>query len=145
MFYLIYVSAAVRPMSEAELLEILETSRRNNEVSGLTGMLFYKEIVDADEASFMQLLEGEEAAVMETYRRIVQDKRHDTLIILERGPVEDRAFPDWSMGFRTVRPEDLARIPGFAHIKDESFDSPAFRNLPDGALDLMKTFYETIE
>jgi hypothetical protein len=145
LFYLIYVSAADHLMTDAELLEILETSRRNNAASGLTGLLLYKENRRYENGSFMQLLEGEREAVLECYATIARDKRHHTIIQLDKGQIGVRNFPSWRMGFRSVATEDLQRIPGFANVGDHSFDSAAFTEKARDALEMMKTFYDATD
>jgi hypothetical protein len=42
MDYIIYVSTAVRPMSDSELSNILAASRKNNVSRGITGILIYR-------------------------------------------------------------------------------------------------------
>ncbi len=143
MFYIVYVSEAKKPMSEAELAGILRKSREKNTAAGISGLLIYKYAPRYDQGSFLQLLEGDEAAVRATYARIVADKRHHTKIILEQGDAPERQFPDWSMGFKNVTPAGIAALPGFADIADEAFDSPAFRNRVQSAVELMRFFYES--
>ena len=69
-FFLVYASIANEDFSQGQLLELLATSRRNNEQSGITGMLLY------NERRFPQVLEGNEAAVSATSARIERDPRH---------------------------------------------------------------------
>jgi hypothetical protein len=141
MFYIVYVSEAKKLMSEPELADILHVSRAKNTAAGITGLLIYKYAPRYDQGSFLQLLEGDEAAVRATYARIVADKRHHTKIVLEEGNAPARQFPDWSMGFKNVTPTGIAALPGFADIADEAFDSPAFRARVQSAVELMKFFY----
>lgn len=94
MIGLVYVSSAVRSFSQNELATLLETSRRNNAERCVTGMLLHVG------GNFMQALEGDAAAVEETYRKIAKDPRHRTLTVLVSGPIERRLFADWAMGFR---------------------------------------------
>jgi hypothetical protein len=141
MFYIVYVSESNRPMSEADLADILRVSRQKNTAAGISGMLIYKYSLRYGNGSFLQLLEGEEAAVRATFARILADKRHHTKIVLEEGEAPDRQFPDWSMGFKNVTPAGIAALPGFADIGEEAFDSPAFRNRVQSAVDLLKFFY----
>ncbi|MEP7187723.1 MAG: BLUF domain-containing protein, partial [Roseiflexaceae bacterium] len=61
MYYLSYASVAVTPFTSAALQALLLTSRRNNMQLGITGMLLYKD------GEFMQVLEGEQAAVQALY------------------------------------------------------------------------------
>lgn len=87
---LIYAS---RPFGfdTAMLAGILMDARRCNTRDDITGML----VCRAD--LYLQLLEGPQAAVDATYRRIAQDDRHMDLRLLSRQNVPDRLFPLWSM------------------------------------------------
>ena len=64
MFYLIYISSAVKLMNDDELLFMLEQAREKNLRLGLTGMLLYKN------GSFMQMLEGDKQTVLDLYDTI---------------------------------------------------------------------------
>lgn len=74
------------------LREILETARRKNAEVGVTGYLIF------DKAYFLQILEGDEAAVEATYARIAGDRRHAELRRVETRRIAQRAFGDWTMG-----------------------------------------------
>ncbi len=91
---LMQLTYASRPFGfdAATLGGILLDARRCNARDGITGML----ICRAD--LYLQLLEGPEAAVDATYRRIAADDRHMELRLLTRRTVTDRLFPDWAMG-----------------------------------------------
>ena len=95
----IYTSQAREGMSCDRLCAILDTSRRRNGAEGLTGLLI------AHNNHFLQILEGEEAAVKACYARIRVDPTHDRLRLVSRQRVRARAFPDWRMGF--ARPAEL--------------------------------------
>ncbi|MDT3405204.1 BLUF domain-containing protein [Mucilaginibacter terrae] len=115
MKYLVYISTASHLLNEDELLEILQTSRKNNEENNLTGMLLYGEGV------FIQVLEGEEDALAKTYHSIERDDRHRSILKMTEGTITERNFPDWRMGFKSTNADDLAtfdtyinpRTPGF--------------------------------
>jgi hypothetical protein len=111
---IVYVSHEVRPLSTADLDALLEVSRRNNALLGVTGMLLYR---DGD---FMQVLEGEEDAVREIYRSIVADRRHSGILVLDDTPVPDREFAGWWMGFRRLESSDIP--PGFIDFFDREID-----------------------
>ncbi len=138
MHYLIYVSAATELMSDAELAQILEVSRRRNVEDGITGMLLYKD------GSFMQLLEGPRDKVTATFERIGRDPRHHGLIILREADADARCFPDWSMGFRSIKAAELAAVPGYIALGNETFASPAFTENPHIALKVLLSFYKTM-
>ena len=96
MFYLIYISTAIEGLSEQDIENILERSRDLNEKNDITGILIYHE------NSFIQMLEGEEEAVIETYGRIVEDERHFRVTKMFSGPSDKRYFPDWKMAYESV-------------------------------------------
>jgi len=58
MIRLLYISHATREISEAQIQDILQSSRRNNPALGITGVLVH------GGAQFMQILEGPEHAVL---------------------------------------------------------------------------------
>ena len=98
---IIYASQATSDLSSGDLVRLLETSRRNNLRAGLCGMLLYSN------QSFLQVLEGEDAALRSTYARIVGDGRHENLRLLMDDAVDSSLFPDWSMGFDHLEDDEL--------------------------------------
>lgn len=76
---------------DAMLDGILLQARRNNGRNALTGAL----IVRGD--LYLQLLEGEDAAVTATFARIRTDDRHLAVKLLSSESVAQRMFPDWTM------------------------------------------------
>jgi hypothetical protein len=110
MFFLCYVSSAVKPFSQSELIDILTRSRANNARLGITGMLLYKD------GNIIQILEGEESAVRSLYAKISRDPRHKDAILLLQGHEEQRQFPEWSMGFRELGPTEPIDLPGFTDV-----------------------------
>lgn len=101
----LYVSSAVEPMTKTEIDEILEQARRQNALTGITGVLFYLE------GNFLQLLEGEDPALEQTFQRIKADTRHRNLIQLWNEDITERSFADWAMGFRLITVEDMRNTP----------------------------------
>ncbi len=94
--FLVYVSSSVELLDGPALVELLRGCRENNARLGVTGLLLYHE------GNFIQVLEGEPGVVEALYAHIERDRRHRGCLILLRGPIERRIFPDWSMGFRNV-------------------------------------------
>lgn len=107
MFFIIYASSATKSFSRPELLELLTKARATNTELGITGILLYKD------GNFIQVLEGEEAAVRALYTKIEKDARHAGIIVLLQGNEAERQFPDWSMGFRDLSDPDVLGLPGF--------------------------------
>ena len=131
MKYLVYISTAHRLMSDSELLDILRVSRNNNKQNNLTGMLLY------GEGTFIQVLEGNEEALKTTYGLIKADKRHKNVIQVAEGEIDERSFPDWSMGFKSANAQELAYLSGFI---DPQKLNDAREDQANGVLNMMKTF-----
>jgi hypothetical protein len=106
--HVIYASVATQQLGAAQLTELLEKARVANERAGLTGMLLH---TDSD-SSFFQVLEGEPATIDQLLLKLRLDDRHSHLTIIIREPIAERAFADWTMGFASVSPEKLRKIPG---------------------------------
>ena len=135
---LIYVST-LEGASEQVLADILESSIRNNQADGLTGMLLYYR------GGFMQVLEGEDAAVSRTFARIQRDKRHHSITMLSRGETLQRHFGQWSMGFKNVNANDLAHIPTHAPFFNFGVHAEAIKGTPGLALELLTLFSKNVD
>jgi hypothetical protein len=148
LFYLIYFSKASGLMPEQSLQQILNESRRGNTDHQLTGMLVYVEgkFLTGDqnndhpvlEGRFMQVLEGKEADVKEIFEKIRLDHRHMDLVVLKQGPIAERSFKNWDMGFKHLdHPDDLA---GFINLND--WQQPILDD--NQALNFLKSFYQAV-
>jgi hypothetical protein len=123
MHHIIYLSRVSQKLSSEELVALLTKARRSNESAGITGAMVY------GENRFMQVLEGEAAAVTTLYERIVGDPRHQAILKLADKPIAERTFVDWSMAFRELSPEQAAELQGYtspAYWEQTTFasDSP---------------------
>ena len=105
--HIIYAS---RPFGfdDSVLKSILLSSRANNAKLGVTGAL----ICRAD--LYLQLLEGPQAAVEETFERIRKDDRHLEICPLKSGFYDRRLFATWAMRDDEVKtwmwsPEEVKR------------------------------------
>lgn len=109
---LIYVSAATRPFLGVELQALLAKARVRNAACGVSGMLLYTE------GSFLQILEGDEASVGVIFSRVQADRRHDRVLRLFSGPIDERSFGQWSMGFVDPRLTDATTraLTGFTNF-----------------------------
>ncbi|MBS0532878.1 MAG: BLUF domain-containing protein [Proteobacteria bacterium] len=85
--------------STAEVQRLLEQSRARNERLGITGALLF------NEGRFVQVLEGDEAAVLEVMDIIRRDPRHTDIDVLPSRYVRERTFAQWSMAFVGVSPQ----------------------------------------
>lgn len=131
---LVYVSSAAKELDPKELEAILEISVKNNQRSGLTGLLLYSS------GSFMQAIEGEATEVDATYARILRDPRHRGSIVLHREPISAREFPDWSMGFRRLGRKDVAKNPRYAPLFEHGFEAHELAAQEGMARELLQQF-----
>lgn len=105
---IIYASRALHDFDDDELLSLLTRARTANQRYGITGMLVYAS------RSFLQVLEGEDAFVEKVWDRVRLDDRHTGLRVLSDGPVQQRSFGEWTMGFWHPDAEDLEEhVPGY--------------------------------
>jgi len=87
-----YMSNFSRPLSHTEIQSIGAHSSRRNAEDGITGVLLTLGSV------FFQIIEGDDTAIDDLYRRVLADDRHTDVICLgAETAVEHRLFPDWSM------------------------------------------------
>lgn len=136
-YSLIYVSIANDALGKEELLEILRVSRAKNALNGITGILLYKN------RKFMQLLEGPEAAVCDTYARIARDQRHRDVTVLLQHETDERDYADWSMGFQDLEDESIRETPGYSSFLDAEFSVFEFASDPSRAHQLLRIFRRT--
>ncbi len=138
MIYLVYVSSATRLLSEAELIELLQTARTNNQRDGITGMLLYSD------GNFMQVIEGDEALVLSLHQKILSDPRHSKTITLLRRQTTERMFPEWSMGFRNLDLEAHEFLPGFTDFLTAAHAPELLTQNAERVYKLLLNFRETM-
>lgn len=90
---LVYASSISDNFSCDDIEHILAEAREHNKENNVTGMLCF------DNKHFLQCLEGSRLNVNNTYYRILNDKRHCQVIILDYKEIPMREFSDWSMGY----------------------------------------------
>ena len=96
MFELLYTSVAPQCLSEKELMSILIKARIKNKTLNITGLLVYHD------REILQILEGEEAAVKALFQAICEDVRHTRVEVFYEGYIQERAFTDWGMAFKSL-------------------------------------------
>lgn len=101
---IIYASRVKIPEADLdhEIHAIIRASIRNNRDVAVTGLLL------VHDGWFVQALEGPAEAVMNVYRRIGDDPRHEGSRVLAAGPVASREFGDWNMCARRMSDADDA-------------------------------------
>lgn len=91
---LIYASQVGRQVRYADAEQIADVAARRNREQGVTGILLYTP------SHFLQVLEGEYAAVQRTLERIRADPRHSDLRVISDIETGDREFGAWAMASR---------------------------------------------
>ncbi|MEO6847827.1 MAG: BLUF domain-containing protein [Chthoniobacterales bacterium] len=139
-YYLVYISTAIKLFKDEDLMPLLDQSRRYNQERGISGLLLYAE------GCFIQIIEGQKQRVKNLFsQKICKDARHHSMILMVEGSEPDRSFPEWSMGFQSMRRNALSsNIPGFTKILGEG-NSPheSYPEVSAKILALLKSFYKT--
>jgi len=90
---LVYTSTISGDFKSDDIEVILEEARHHNNKANVTGMLCF------NRKYFLQCLEGSRSAVNKTYHKILNDKRHSNIIMLDYKEIDFREFSNWSMGY----------------------------------------------
>lgn len=133
---LVYISRAVRPMGDGDLVALLRQCRSNNAACGISGLLLYRD------GRFMQALEGPRARVLDLYARIMRDPRHAEVTTLIKFRTEDRAFDGWTMGFANVDRIPEADRAGCSPFLEQDFSPASWIDAPHRAFLLLQAFRE---
>ncbi|MGN7190240.1 MULTISPECIES: BLUF domain-containing protein [unclassified Curtobacterium] len=125
---IVYTSTQTRPITDAELAQILAVGREKNTSMGVTGILAHK----GDNC--IGILEGDDEVVGARFEQVRLDPRHTNVRVLLDEPIQQRSFPDWSMAFQPLDPL-MQQVPGFSDLfapgqpADPAFGSARARGL----------------
>ena len=108
LIHIVYVSFAKKALSEKQLQDLLKGIRKKNKEKGVTGLLLY------NDGSFIQVIEGSEDTIKHLFEVITKDGRHNNIVKLLEEPIENRAFPDWYMGYRRLTKKQSTKLPGYS-------------------------------
>jgi len=131
-YYIVYVSASTRLLTENELRVILIENELKNRYKDISGLLLYSAGI------FMQVLEGNRTNVEEAYQLIGDDIWHKDVIKLSEGNCWDRFFANWYMSFNTQHPQSFAAYKGY--IEPALILLP--NKTPNPGIELLKIFLE---
>ncbi|MBD3754640.1 MAG: BLUF domain-containing protein [Gammaproteobacteria bacterium] len=114
----LYASQPVGAITGSLLNGILEQSRNNNPLLGVTGLLC------ATDRHFIQVLEGGRDEVCDLFNAIVRDKRHLKVRILSYEEISERRFANWAMGQVNIsKTNPTLLLKYFRHADINPFDS----------------------
>lgn len=139
MIHLIYICSAAITPSETDLFDLLSQARSRNQSLNVTGMLLY------DKDTYIQVLEGEQKDFYRVLNSIRRDARAGRLITLVEEEIEDRDFPNWSMGFRNLKRRASENLTGFSEIFAGKIDPVIVERKQGLALDLLLSFAKQSE
>lgn len=91
LFELSYRSDMVNGVSAKNISNIVEVSRINNKKNNITGCLV------TYDGMFFQYLEGNKAAILNLYKKLLDDDRHQNVTLLWQGITLKRLFKDWDL------------------------------------------------
>ena len=117
--------------SLGEMTNLLGVARARNAKLGVTGALIF------NEGLFAQILEGDEAAVREIFKRIQMDRRHTEINVFPTQQYEHRRFEGWSMAFVGPSPSARDYYERFSLLKGFEWTEASAGALVDLVLDLI--------
>ena len=135
---IVYVSSATEQFGKDELAALLETSRTNNRLANVTGMLLHHD------GCFIQAIEGPPDAVRALHTRITMDPRHTGITNLLEREIDEREFGEWQMAFRDLAAADEQQRAGYSDLFNRAANQSAdFADRPARAQRLLLSFRET--
>lgn len=136
MKYIIYISTASIYFKPETLETMLVKFRKNNEANHITGMMLFSE------GTFLQVLEGNDVDIDTLIKKIEADRRHHSIIKLGSGKIEERIFPNWSMGFKVATAEEFKDLKGYIDPSSPDFFPATQSGDVHPAIAILKTFAE---
>jgi hypothetical protein len=93
---ILYVSVADPELVSDDIYALVGNSQARNQADGISGLMLY------NGSNFLQLIEGEAAALDACFARIQRDPRHSGVITLRDEGSTVREFPNWAMRYSLV-------------------------------------------
>ena len=90
---LVYASMISEDFNHEDIPGILQAAREHNLQKNVTGLLCFSRKI------FLQCLEGSRTNVNQTYHRILNDPRHERIVLLDYKEIVEREFDEWAMGY----------------------------------------------
>ena len=92
--------------------------------------------------NFFQVLEGEKSDVEEIYEAIMNDDRNKGNIVIVKEEINERTFPDWSMGFRHLTRQDKDAMEGYTEFLNVDMRPEDFAGKSSEIVGLLYQFKE---
>ena len=130
--YVSYMSVQTQVMSKTEVENFLFKIREKNKRLAITGVLLLIQ------GKFVQYIEGPEEEIDRVYKKIKHDPRHNDLLLLDNGYLENRQFTNWSMAYKEVEDNHIKSIVG---RKDLNLDDVFLNPTEDKTHPVLKILY----
>ena len=101
LYEVLYMSSLAADAPLSAVADIAKQARPANQRLGLTGLLLF------DGARFCGQLEGRRRDVLATLDRMERDPRHGQFELLHYGPLDERRFSRFSMGYPQLDGDDV--------------------------------------
>ena len=114
MIRLIYTSTSRIQQSDSKqpLIDILNSSIRNNRERDVTGLLMH------GNGRFLQVLEGTDEQVFKLYVRLLDDPRHSDCRVMLVTQIDKRSFSEWAMAAMNVPDSAFQKIQDMLSQRD---------------------------
>ena len=132
LYRLVYTSFRKPACDENEIQNILASCKKNNPGREITGVLLHSD------KRFIQYMEGDKEEVLSLYELIKDDPRHTSVNQRDFGPIDERIFPSWEMGFK-----DVDKVEFDTETSDS--DKATFNGLIKGELDFDDNALRTLQ
>lgn len=134
LYHLGYVSTETSPLTASELKGLVDQAMKRNSANEITGLLLHRE------DSFFQILEGERETVLQVFSSIQRDQRHHRVELLLQGPIAEREFADWRMGYIDLDGVEVDQLPGLGEFRHDDAEPRQFLEKLSQAKRLMLLF-----
>ncbi|GAB7086850.1 BLUF domain-containing protein [Marinifilum fragile] len=134
LIHIVYVSFSKNQLSELELDELLSEIRPKNLKQGVTGLLLYNDEI------FIQVIEGKSDTIHDLYDRLQKDKRHTNIVKILEERIDQRSFPNWSMGYQKLSKEESKVLPGFTDLMTTNDIRESLKQSSQAIVDLIVKF-----
>lgn len=136
LYQLVYKSKRKTNCDEREIQKILASCEKNNPSRNITGILLHSDDI------FIQYLEGDKD-IIKLYDAIKDDSRHQSPVLLSYGPLKERIFPSWHMGYKKLSKDKINFL-----TQANSNDKNTFESILNGeqqtgvnAINLLQKFF----
>lgn len=103
--------------SDTYLATWFDNFKNKNTQHNITGLLFY------NGGNIIQLFEGPVIETQQLFQNIIQDQRHQSLLLLLHKPITSRNFPDWNMEIVHTNTLHFDKLEKYLNTNDLSFES----------------------